>query len=76
VKIAILVHLELKLRMCGMLPPLILNLYDRVLRYSSNYTFVKSDHRYISQVKLSDVCVTSGISCFRSNSTERLEPYI
>jgi hypothetical protein len=57
-KKAILVHLELKLRMCGLLPPFILNLYDRVLRYRYNYAFVKPVHRYISQVKLSDVCVT------------------
>jgi len=73
---AILVHLELKLRMCGLLPPLIINLYDRVLRYRYNYIFIKSGHSYIIQVKLSDVCVTSVISCFKSNSTARLEPYI
>lgn len=73
---AIHVHLELKLRMCGLVPPFILNLYDRILRYRYNYTFIKSGHRYIIQVKLSDVCVTSVISCLRSNSTERSEPYI
>jgi hypothetical protein len=73
---AIPIHLELKLRMCGVLPPLILNLYDRVLRYRYNYTFVYSGHRYISQVKLSDARVTSGISCFKSDSTERLAPSI
>jgi len=61
----ILIHLEQKLRMCGFLPPLILNLYDRVLRYGYNYTFVKSGHRYISQVKLSDACVTSRICASR-----------
>ena len=70
------VHLELNLRICGLVPPFILNLYDRVLWYIYNYTFSISGHRYIIQVKLSDVCVTSVISCLRSNSTERLEPYI
>jgi hypothetical protein len=45
--------------------------------YLGTGTFVKSDHRHISQVRSSDAFVTGGMACFKSNSVERLkEPYI